>query len=81
MASSNELAQRVDGVARVLMTLIADLEQREQLDGARLCRDLRQLADTRRTMAGLEVSAHVIEQIAEELDGARATRRSRGRRV
>ncbi len=81
MASTNELAQRVDGVARVLMTLIADLEQREQLDGARFCRDLRQLADARRTAAGLEVSAHVIEQIAEELDDAREARRSRGRRV
>lgn len=77
--ATGEIAERVDGVARVVMALIADLERRELVDGARFCAGLREMAEGRRTAAGLETSARVIEQIAAELDGARDVRRSRGR--
>ncbi len=68
------LALRVDGLARVLMRLIADMEIRESLDGNRFCRDLRQYADGRRRHPGLETSALAIKAIADELDEAREAR-------
>lgn len=81
MANSKELAERIDGVGRVLMALIADFERRELLDGERFCSGLRQAAETRRTVAGLETSAQVIEQIVGELDAVRSARQSEARRA
>lgn len=77
--AAKEIAERVDGVARVVMALIADLERRELVDGARFCAGLREMAEGRRTVAGLATAARVIEQIAAELDEAREVRRSRER--
>lgn len=73
-ARYDELAARVDGLASVVMQLIADLELRENLDGSRLCRDLRQYADGRRKHPGLGRSALAIRSIADELDAARDRR-------
>lgn len=71
------LATRIDGLARVLMHLIADLEMRESLDGNRFCRDLRQAAENRGRHPGLEASALAIKSIADELDAARDGRNQR----
>lgn len=68
-----ECSERIDGVAQVLMRLIADLEQRELLDGDRFCRGLRGTAALRRT-DGLATSARTIGQIADQLDAARQAR-------
>lgn len=75
-AEHNELAGRIDGVCRVLMWLIADLERRELIDGERFCRDMRRSAPDRMQYPGLEASARVIAEIANELDDARISRRS-----
>lgn len=73
---ADELAGRIDGVARVLMALIADLEMREQIDGGRFCRSVRASAAGRRRLPEHEVCAQVMEQIADQLDAARASRQS-----
>ena len=69
-----ELGGRIDGVARVLMALIADLEIRENLDGERFCHGLRQTAAGRGKHPGLEASARVMKAIADEIDDARRNR-------
>lgn len=74
-----ELAQRIDGVAWVLMALIADLEKRELVDGERFCEALRRTADMRRQAVGLEIAAQVIEEVAGQLDAARQSRQSQAR--
>lgn len=74
MATEDELAGRIDGVARVLMALIADLERRELLDGQRFSESLRRYAQGRGMHPGLEVSAHVMKEISDQLDEARKNR-------
>ena len=69
-----DLSGRVDGVARVLMALIADLEIRENLNGDRFCRSLRNSANARGRYQPHETSAQVMLQIADELEGARRSR-------
>ena len=69
-----EMEGRIDGVARVLMALIADLEIRENLDGERFCQGLRRTAEGRGKHPGLETSARVMKTIADELDDARRNR-------
>ena len=70
----NDLSGRVDGVARVLMALIADLEIREAMNGDRFGEALRRLAVDRGQHARNEISAQVMVQIADELEAARANR-------
>lgn len=70
----NELAGRIDGVGRVLAMLIADLEIRENLNGERFCQRLRDYAQGRGRYPGLEKSALVITEIADELEAARLNR-------
>lgn len=79
MATTDELAERFDGLAWSFMLLIADLEKRELLNGRRFCGTLRRRAALRRTVDGLEISALTIEQIADRLDVVRRTRRKEAR--
>lgn len=72
MDDSKVLAERFDGLAYVVMRLVADLEMREMLDGARFCAELKAMAAGRRNVS--EVSASTIEQFATRLDDARETR-------
>lgn len=69
-----DLAGRIDGVGRVLAMLIADLEIRENLDGERFCRQLRGYAQGRARHLGLDYSANLIGEIADEIDAARKNR-------
>ena len=69
-----EMEGRIDGVSRVLMALIADLEIRESLDGERFCHGLRRTAEGRGKHPGLETSARVMKAIADEIDDARRNR-------
>lgn len=68
-----ELSGRIDGVARVLMALICQLEDNDILDGSRFDKGLREHAEAR-GKAGFEKSAEVVEQIADQLKSARANR-------
>ena len=70
----NELSGRIDGVARVLMAVIADLEMQERLDGNRFCQRLRRYADGRSQYQEHLKCVQVIRQIADELDAARLNR-------
>lgn len=72
----NELAGRVDGVALVLGALIADLEIREQLDGARFCRGLRRMADG--MPVARRVSARTVRELTDSIEQARRNRRAAG---
>lgn len=74
------IAERFDGLAWSFMLLIADLEQRELLDGKRFCADLRRVAAGRRQEAGLEIAAQTMEQLAERLGAARKARRKVARK-
>jgi hypothetical protein len=69
----DDLAGRIDGVARVLMTLICQLEDSNTLDGDRHDRLLRSTAEGRST-TGREKSATVIRQVADQLASARMNR-------
>ena len=70
----DELASRVDAVGRVLMHLIADLEQRELLDGDRFSARIHRYAEARETGQHLQSSARVMKAIADEIDDARQNR-------
>lgn len=72
----DELASRVDAVGRVLMHLIADLEQRELLDGDRFSGRIHRYAEARQTQQTLESSGRVMKAIADEIDDARRNRSS-----
>lgn len=76
-AQFNELEGRVDAVGRVLMHLIADLEEREMLNGSRFCQKIRRYADSRGQHPGLETSGRVMQEIAAEIDDARQSRAAR----
>ena len=73
-ARFDELASRVDAVGRVLMHLIADLEQRELLDGERFCTGIQRYAEGRQKEPSLQASAQVMKAIADEIDDARRNR-------
>jgi len=70
----NRLNGRIDGIGRVLVRLIADLEMREQLDGQRFCKGLHEMADGRSKHLQHQISAQVIHEIAHELEAARSHR-------
>jgi len=78
----NELAGRIDGLAKVVMALIADMENREAINGPRFCHRLRVHADELENPPGerLETSKRTIRQIADYLDEARANRLQSDRR-
>lgn len=75
----DELAARIDGVAWVLMSLIAQLEMDRRLDGDRFCDNLRNTAEGRGRFPGLERSAGMIRRIADDIDAARSARQTLGR--
>lgn len=68
-----ELSGRIDGVARVVMTLICQLEDSNTLNGERLDRLLRSLAENRNT-AEQAVSSQVVRQMADQLATSRRNR-------
>jgi hypothetical protein len=68
-----ELTGRIDGVARVVMTLICQLEDSNTLNGERLDRLLRSLAENRNT-AEQAVSSQVVRQMADQLVTSRRNR-------
>ena len=70
----DELAARIDGVAWVLKSLIADLEMSGCLDGPGFCNRIRATGHQRESHTGLERTGLQIQMIAAALDAARATR-------
>lgn len=75
MENGDVLAGRIDGLARVVMALIADLEMREQLDGQRFCGALQRIAEGKRQADGQQIAAATIADMARQLDEAREARR------
>lgn len=75
----NVLAQRIDGVAWVLTSLIHQLDMDGRLDSAALCNSLRNTADVRGRYPGLDHSAALIRELADGVDAARTARQSRAR--
>lgn len=71
----DELAGRIDGVARALMIFIAQQEDQGAFDGERYTESLRRYAQ-QRGQAGFGVCAFVLEQVAGEVDSAREYRSS-----
>ena len=69
-----ELAQRIDGVAWVLMSLVAQLEIDGHLNSAELCNNLRNTAAGRGRHPELAQSAATIREIADGIDAARSVR-------
>ncbi len=69
-----ELAGRIDGVARALMGLIAELEIKGAIDGPEYRRRLRQWGEMREPHPGLESSGRLMLQIARETEEAAASR-------
>lgn len=72
----DELAGRIEGVARVLGALIADLEVREQLDGDRFGRGLRRMADG--MPRELRIAARTVRALTDSIEAARIRRGSAG---
>jgi hypothetical protein len=72
-----ELSGRIDGVARVLMHLVAELEMQGAIDGPDLSGRLRRYSTGRglhQLRPAVASSAEVIWQIADTLDDARRNR-------
>lgn len=72
-ARFEEMAGRIDGVARALTTLICQLEDSSSLDGTLYSQRLNEFAEGR-GKAGFETAARVMQQIAHDLDAARHNR-------
>lgn len=70
----NELAARVDAVGHTLLFLIAELELQGAVDGPRLSQTLRRFGHGRGQHPGLERCGQVMQELAQRLDTARASR-------
>jgi len=73
-----ELAGRVDGVARAVMHLAAALEMQGVIDGPHLSRMWRASVQPQ-AQGALLASRCVLQEMADRLDEARAVRQSRAR--
>lgn len=73
-----ELAGRIEAVARVVLHAVAVLEERSIIDGPRFSAGLRQSVQTQPdSPAHLAVAQERLQELAENLDDARAVRQSR----
>lgn len=72
----DELAGRIDGVAQAVLRLAAQLEMDCVIPGPRLAQAWRQARPEHLAFgAQLQASRKVLQQMAEQLDAARATRK------
>lgn len=77
----DELAGRIEGVGRMVLALIADLESRELLNGERFVQALRSTAQALHfEQAHLEATRRTMLETAKALESAREVRRTRRRR-
>ena len=75
----NELAGRIDGMAHALLRLTAELEMRGLIDAPRVSQAWREARPEHLAIDQmLQASRHVLHQMADQLDGARSVRQSRG---
>jgi hypothetical protein len=78
-AQFDELAGRIDGVAHALLRLTAELEMQELIDAPQVSQAWREARPEHlATEHMLQASRHVLHQMADQLDGARGVRQSRG---
>ncbi len=74
----NELAGRIEGVARVVLGLAAELEISQVVDGPHFTRNLRGcIKPDADSQAHLHVAARTVMELAKTLDDARGWRRFR----
>lgn len=79
MDKFDELAGRIDGVAHALVRLTAELEMQRLIDAPRVSRAWREARPQSLAVDPmLRASHHVLHQMADQLDGARNVRQSRG---
>lgn len=72
----DELAGRIEGIGRVVLLLIADLENRELLNGERFARSLREMAMALHfEQAHLEATRRTLLETAAVLESAEGMRR------
>ena len=75
----NELAGRIDGMAHALLRLTAELEMRGLIDAPRVSQAWMEARPEHLAIDQmLQASRHVLHQMADQLDGARSVRQSRG---
>lgn len=79
MQDFDELAGRIEGVARALLHTVAELETAGMVNGPRLSGAWRQGAPTAAGPGVLQTAGRTLRELAEALDGARNHRRSPGR--
>lgn len=71
----NELAGRIDGITRVLLFLIADVEEAELIDGEEFTQRLRQFSAVLNfEQPHLEPSKRTILELADRIDTVRSSR-------
>lgn len=75
----DELAGRVDAVAKALLHLAAALEMRGLIDGPQLSDWWRNASRSARPTPALLASRRTLGELADRLDEARTNRRSRRR--
>lgn len=77
--SFDELAGRMDGMAHALLRLTAELEMQGLIDAPRVSLAWREARPADLAIDQmLQASRHVLHQMADQLDGARSVRQSRG---
>lgn len=78
MDEFDELAGRIEGVARALLHLTAELEDRRVIDGPRLSRGWRRALRARQQDTPLRTAAsRTLRELAQALDDARSLRQAR----
>lgn len=76
----DELAGRIEGLARALLHTVAALEAAGVMDGPRLAGAWRSGAPARHTPPVLRTAARTLRELARALDDARSWRQARERR-
>ena len=72
--TNSELSERLDGLAYVILALVADMDRREQINADLLAKELAAVAARKRAEAGLEIAAAIIESLAEQMRASKVRR-------
>ncbi len=72
--TNSELSERLDGLAYVILALVADMDRREQINADLLAKELAAVAARKRAEAGLEIAAATIESLAEQMRASKVRR-------
>lgn len=79
MDDFDELAGRIEGLARALLHTVAELEAAGLMDGPRLAGAWRSGAPARHRLPAMQTAGRTLRELAQALDDARSWRQARGR--